>query len=123
MANSPGQTDVATYQPVEIRAIIRNEADWLVPVTLAATNAEIPAGTVLGMITASKLYIPYAKASADGSQVAKLILAETVPASTDLQNAGAYATGIFYKDKLNGLDADAITAWGAREPVPNLLIV
>ena len=123
MANTPGQTDVATYQPVEIRAIPRDDADLLLPITLAATNAEIPAGTVLGVITASGLYVPYAKASADGSQVAKLILAETFPASADPQNAGAYATGIFYKDLLTGLDADAITALGAREPVPNLLIV
>ena len=50
MANTPGQTDVATYQPVEIRAIPRGDADLLLPITLAATNAEIPAGTVLGMI-------------------------------------------------------------------------
>ncbi|MDF2568629.1 MAG: Bacteriophage lambda head decoration protein [Sporomusa sp.] len=112
MANTPGQSDVATYQPIEIRAITGYELS--LAATLAPTTAELAAGTVLGQITASKLYVPYKKTATDGSEVAKLILAETVLASTAPQNVTTYAKGVFYTNKLIGLDADGITALNAR---------
>ena len=123
MANIPGQYDVATYQPVEIRAIPRDDADLILPVTIAPNANEIAIGTILGMVTATKLFVPYSKDATDGSNKAKAVLSETVPASTVPQNASAFAKAIFYKDKLIGLDAQAITDLGAREPVPNILIV
>lgn len=122
MANIPGQFDVATYEPIEIRAILRGD-DVILPVTLAPNAAEIPIGTVLGMVTATSLYVPYDKDATDGSQKARLILSETVPASNVPQNAAALAAAIFYKDRLVGLDDQAVSDLGAREPVPNILIV
>lgn len=122
MANVPGQADVATYQPKEIRAIPR-EDDLILPVTLAVTATEIPIGTVLGRVTATGLYKAYSNAATDGTEVARVILAETVPISTVAQNAAAFVSAIFHKDMLVGLDDAAITDLGAREPVPNVLIV
>lgn len=111
---------IAVYEMTEIRALTGSEIG--VAVTVAPQSTEVPVGTVLGQITASDLYVPYAKASTDGSQVAKVILAEPVPASKDNQVATAYVKGIFYKDKLKGVDATAMTALLARE-VDNLIII
>lgn len=111
---------IAVYEMTEIRAVTGSEIG--VAVTVAPQTTEIPVGTALGKIADSGLYTPYAKAATDGSQTAKVILAEPVPASEETSVATAYVKGIFYKDKLRGIDEDALAALFARE-VDNLIII
>lgn len=116
-----GSSQVAQYARTEIRAVLTDER--LLPVTLAPQTGILTAGTVLGMITASSTYKAYATGNSDGSQAAKVILAEDAEISTGTQVISVYLSGIFQKAKLTGLDAGAITALGAREPIPGILVV
>ncbi|EPG4773439.1 head decoration protein [Pseudomonas aeruginosa] len=54
-------------------------------VTLAATAKALPAGQVLGIVTASGQYAPYDDAATDGTEVAVAILYASKPASPDPQ--------------------------------------
>lgn len=116
-----GHEDIITYQTKEIRAISGSEV--AVPITLAPTTVDLEKGTVLGIITASGLFAPYKDSNTDGTQVARVILSEFVPKSTASQLSSAYIKMIAKKDKLVGLDDNAVTDLGAREPVPGLLII
>lgn len=116
-----GHADVAVYQSKEIRAISGSEV--AVPITLAATATDLEKGTVLGMITDSGLFAPYKDSNADGTEVARVILAEYIEKSTVSQLSSAYIQVIAKKDKLVGLDANAITDLGGREAVPGILII
>lgn len=118
---SPGESDVASYDRKEIRAMLRDE--FQISVTLAASAAGIPIGTVLGNVTSTGLYAPYDNTKTDGSEVARCILAETVLASDAPVPAAAYADGVFYKDRLIGLDAAAMADLFIREPVTNIVII
>ena len=51
--------------------------------TLAATAKALPAGQVLGIVTASGQYAPYDDAATDGTEVAVAILYASKPASPD----------------------------------------
>lgn len=116
-----GQSDVASYSRKEIRAFI---CDCIrTQVTLAPQTAVLPAGQVLGMITASQYFTAYSNAASDGTEVARVILADDAEISTVTQIVTVYLCGPFLKDQLVGLDAAAITDLGAREPVPNVLLV
>jgi hypothetical protein len=119
--NTPGSSDIYSYQRKEIRAILREELR--VGITLAPTATAIDVGTILGLVTESNHYAPYNNSNTDGSEVARVILAEPVDPSTGTQNVSAYVEGIFYKDRLIGLDAEAITDLKAREPVTNMLLM
>lgn len=116
-----GSSQIVQYARTEIRAILTDER--LLPVTLAPQTSILQAGTVLGMITASNTFTAYASGNTDGSQAAKVILADDADISTGTQIVSVYLCGMFKKDKLTGLDAGAITALGAREPIPNVLVV
>ncbi|GMB00917.1 head decoration protein [Pelosinus sp. IPA-1] len=116
-----GSSQIVQYARTEIRAVITDEI--LLPVTLAPQTGILQAGTVLGMITASNTYTAYATGNSDGSQAAKVILADDADISTGTQIVSVYLCGIFQKAKLTGLDAGAITALGAREPIPGILVV
>ena len=111
---------IAVYEMPEIRAITGSEVG--VAVTVAPSDTEIPVGTVLGQAAADKTFKAYDKAATDGSQVALAILAEPVPASEKAQVAMAYVKGIFYTDKLKGMNEDARAALFARE-IENLTIL
>jgi len=82
-------------------------------------SAKIEAGTLVGMITASKKYQVYATANDDGTGVAVGILITDIPALAE--NAIATGTiaigGSLVKENLTGYDADAKTDLGAREVV------
>lgn len=94
-------------------------------VTLKSTGSdvELKGGTVLGMITAEGLYVPFDPAAADGSENARCILTASVvvPASGDEPEI-AYVHGEFYDSGLIWPDAisdtdkqtaiDALEAWG-----------
>lgn len=111
---------IAVYEMPEIRAITGSEVG--IAVTVAPSDAEVPVGTVLGKIAADGMYKAYDKTATDGSQVALAILAEPVPAGETAQVATAYVKGIFYTDKLKGMDGEARAALLARE-IENLTIL
>lgn len=116
-----GSSDVASYERKEIRAVLGGEK--MLPVTLAAQTADLTEGTVLGLVTATGLFDVYKDANTDGTQIAKVVLAEHVEASTDTQVVSAYINVVAYKDKLVGLDAAAMTDLGAREVVPGIIVI
>lgn len=113
MVMEPQARTIAVYEMIEIRAILGSEV--AIPVTVAPSETEIPTGTVLGQVTADKLFYPYDDTKSDGREVAKVILAEPVPAGEAELVATAYIKGIFYQDKLAGLDAAALADLLGRE--------
>ncbi|MDR1701275.1 MAG: head decoration protein [Sporomusaceae bacterium] len=120
MAMDPGERTIAVYEMIEIRAIAG--AETAVAVRVAPTNTQIPVGTVLGQVTADKMYYPYDSAQSDGREKAKVVLGEPVAASAVEAIATAYIKGIFYKDKLKGLDEGAMVDLFARD-VDGLIII
>ena len=60
-------------------------------ITLAATDAVLPAGQLLGKVTASGLYVPYDPAGADGSETCAGILYAPAGSSAAEQRAVATA--------------------------------
>jgi len=70
-------------------------------IILAKNQGVLTAGTVLGQITASGLFVPVNKGLADGAEKASMILAETVDTtSTEDVKAAAYQSGCFFKSAL-----------------------
>jgi hypothetical protein len=73
-------------------------------ITVAITAAALPAGQVLGIVTASGEYAPYDNTHTDGTEVAAAILYAPLPASAAPQNgvgvvrlapvAGSLLTGL-----------------------------
>lgn len=74
-------------------------------VTIASGQGELAAGTVLGKITASGEYGAYDNTNNDGTETAKLILKETIDATSAAVKCNAYVTGCFDKSALTGIDA------------------
>lgn len=77
------------------------------PVTIVTGEGELVAGTVLGKVTATGNYKAYDNTANDGSETAKLILADAVDATSADVLAAAYMSGVFNPDALTGLDAAA----------------
>lgn len=95
------------------KVLVAGNAHLLVgrKVTLLAGRA-YAAGTVLGVITASKKHTVSEAAAADGSEAPDLILAETVDATGGDREALGYARGDFNVSALvigAGHTADGIT--------------
>lgn len=59
-------------------------------IVLAATSVKIPAGTVLGKVTATGNYVPLAPAAVDGSQTAAAVLFAGKDVNTGVQKAVAH---------------------------------
>lgn len=78
-----------------------------VPVTVVSGSGALVRGTVLGKVTASGKYKPYNNSNADGSETAKLILAEDIDATSADIATSAYRTGEFNEDALTGIDTAA----------------
>jgi len=78
-----------------------------VPITVVSGSGVLVRGTVLGKVTASGKYKPYADGNSDGSQTAKLILADDIDATAADITTTAYRTGEFNENGLTGLDAAA----------------
>lgn len=116
-----GSTDVASYERKEIRALTGGEK--AVPITLAAQTADLEEGTILGVVTATGIFDVYKDTNTDGTNVAKVILAEYAEASTTTQVVSAYINVVAYKDKLVGLDSAAMADFGAREVVPGIIVI
>lgn len=77
------------------------------PVVIVSGSGNVVRGTLLGKVTASGKYKPYANGNSDGSETAKLVLAETVDATSADVKTTAYASGEFNEAALTGLDAAA----------------
>lgn len=79
------------------------------------TTAEIGPGQVLGMITASGKFAPYAAGNGDGTNLARCILLNFAP-NDGLDHVLEVAiSGVLVLDQLVGLDAGAVTQLGAVE--------
>lgn len=87
-------------------------------VTLAPGNGILAAGTCLGRVTATKLYIPYNVAANDGSQIPRGFLrVGTDTGSTAFPRAimgNIVIRGILKNSMISGADSTAITDLGAR---------
>lgn len=86
--------------------------------TLKAGQGVLPAGTILGRITASKLWVLYSNAASDGSEVARGFLRTQVDTGTDV-NGNRYLgnvviLGILKNSALSGVDSAAIADLNAR---------
>jgi len=78
------------------------------PITIASGQGLLKKGTVLGKITASGEYGAYNDANVDGTETAKLILAEDADDATSAAvKSIAYASGHFNQAALTGYDAAA----------------
>ena len=77
------------------------------PVTIVSGSGVVVRGTLLGKVTATGKYKPYSNANADGSETAKLVLAENVDATAADVKTTAFAAGEFNEAVLVGLDAAA----------------
>ena len=120
------------FTPTEIRGRAPHTAYLTTPVQLDISeviadvvglvdaNGFLPAGTVLGLITGTGLFVPYDDdGTDDGRRTAVGVLAEDVAASgtVDVQ-AAMYIRGVFTKSKMLGLDTNGIAdlvAYGARD--------
>lgn len=79
-------------------------------VTVAAAAAALPAGQVLGKITASGLYVAYSNVAVDGSEVAAAILyAPLADSAADQKAAVIVRDAEVDESLLTGLDATGIT--------------
>lgn len=91
----------------------------ILPVTLAFNASGYTAGTVLARNTTSGQYQNYANGGASGTGTASCVLFEDVDVSEFVATSGTvFGRGIFggevFKDKLIGLDSNAITNLNAR---------
>lgn len=109
----PATSSKAEVKPDDI-IFSRTPAPIVKGATLVTGNGVIAAGTVLGRITASGKYAPYASGNVDGSQTPTGVLLLT----TDTTDADALGNivlkGVLKYDALTGLDAGAITALNGR---------
>lgn len=82
---------------------------------LAPTTADLPAGQVLGVVTADSTLAPYDPVAVDGTETAAAILFNPKPASAEAQRATLVVRDAEVIDtRLTGLDAaseaDLLTA-------------
>jgi hypothetical protein len=76
-------------------------------VTVVSGSGVVAKGTVLGKVTEGGKYKPYSNIANDGSETAKLILAEEVDATSADVKTTAFASGHFNEAALTGIDASA----------------
>lgn len=104
-----GEIQTTEYEGIEIRARGHEALFTRKPVTVAATQAAMVAGTVLGQVTESGLFVAYDDDANDGSEVAAGILAEAVDPVGEGRAVpvAMYVSGRFIESKLTGIDAAA----------------
>lgn len=78
-----------------ISQLIAGETHELKPVTIASGAGALTRGTVLGLVTASNKYDQHNPGGADGTQIARAILAEDADATAADITAQAYVLGKF----------------------------
>jgi hypothetical protein len=84
---------------------------------LVASNATHEAGEVLGVVTISGRWAPYASTNIDGSEVARGVLAEQAicDSSDNGTEVAILVGGTLFQDLLIGYDATAKAALMAKE--------
>lgn len=103
------EINTVTNTPVEIRAS-GDEANFPTTiVTVASTEADLVAGTLLGIVAGSGLAVAYDNDAVDGSEVAAGILAQDVDpvAEGRAKPVAMYVGGLFVESRLTGLDDEA----------------
>jgi hypothetical protein len=79
-------------------------------VIVASGAGKLGAGSLLGKITASKKYALCNAAATNGSQIADLVLAEDIDATSTDVAVLAYKTGIFNYNALSVASGDTVEA-------------
>ena len=69
-------------------------------VTLLENSGDLKRGTVLGRVTASGKYAPYAVAASDGTQVPLAVLVSDTVIGASAEPAPVYVFGVFDQDAL-----------------------
>lgn len=104
----PGSTQSQSF--AEVLASTALQAKLPGGVLLASGNGVLAKGTVLGKITASGKFAPYAAANSDGTQTAVCILDNDHDTTNNDVGASAWIAGIFTTSALTGIDSAAKTA-------------
>ncbi len=101
--------DLAMTQDNTITQLFAGDFPRVVkPLVIASGSGLLAKGTVLGKVTASGKYSKYDNTKSDGTEVAKLILAEDADDATSADvNAIAFASGHFNSAALTGYDVAA----------------
>ncbi len=79
-----------------------------------AADGVIPAGQLVGRITASKKYGEYSEAAGDGRNVARGVLRQSIDVSKSDVLGNVVYGGVLKYSKLRGHDAGALTDLNAR---------
>lgn len=85
-----------------------------IEVPVKASQGALSKGQVMARLSDASGYVPYNNAGADGSEVPVGILAWDLEDKAAVQTVPVYLTGFFTKSKLTGMDANAISDFGAR---------
>lgn len=92
------------------------------PVTLAAGQGVLSAGTVLAQVTATKKYVKYVNGGSGGVGTAIGILYDSVDTGTDPAGRDIFGnivtSGILRNSAISGADSGAITSLNARTVAP-----
>ncbi len=111
---SPGFTNPETrYDRPQIVATEQDKCEY-VPIVVIA-GADLPAGQVVGRITASGLYANYDNAETDGTEDAVGILTEDADAASAAVTTRMLITGVVFDAKLTGSNAAALVDLFARQ--------
>jgi hypothetical protein len=88
-------------------------------ITLAAGQGILPLGTVMGRVTATKLWQPYDSTASDGTETPRGVLRNKVDTGTDATAATIQANiviaGILKNSLLSGADTTAVLSLNARQ--------
>ncbi len=113
---APGFTQGATVSDSEIMYSMQGYTQK--GVTLLGGKGILPAGTVLGRVSASKKWTVYDNAKSDGTEVARGVLRQTTDTTNGDVQANIVIRGILkYSSSgatVSGADADALTDLNAR---------
>lgn len=113
---SPGFFQQGTTTDDELLA---SAIGWTqVGITLKAGQGLVPLGTIMGQITATKRWVPYATGATDGSQVPQGALRSSIETGTDPAGhefqGNLVVKGTLKLNKIANADAGAIAALKAR---------
>lgn len=113
---APGITDGPTLTDTEI--LYSTQGYTQKGVTIKPGVGVLPAGCVLGQVTATKLWTVYDDNASDGTEVARGFLRQAVDAGTSATGArvtgNIVVRGIVKYSQLSGLDANAVTDLNGR---------
>jgi hypothetical protein len=109
----PGFTEGAYLDDYEIMASMKGGFTQI-GVTIASGQGILPAGTVLGEVTATGKFAVYDNGASDGTEVARGVLRKRVDTTDGDVLGNLVISGIVYNSKLSGMDANAITDLNGR---------